>query len=126
MAIKCTECGASIQEDSKFCKYCGAKIEENIQRIEIKIDDTADIKRTEYEEQESKLRQKQMKLDLRRDKRRPYITAAKILCVILPLVGTFVFIYTERFILSMFCLLAFAVNVLVWKLIAESNSRRRR
>ena len=126
MAIKCTECGASIQDDSKFCKYCGAKIEENIQRIEIKIDDTADIKRTEYEEQESKLRQKQMKLDLHRDKRRPYITAAKILCIILPLAGVFIFLYTEHFILSMFCLLAFAVNVLIWKLIAESNSRRRR
>ena len=27
MAVKCTECGASIQDDSKFCKYCGASVE---------------------------------------------------------------------------------------------------
>ena len=39
MAIKCTECGASIQDDSKFCKYCGAKLPE-----EAKID----IKKREY------------------------------------------------------------------------------
>ena len=39
MAIKCTECGASIQDDSRFCKYCGAKLPE-----EAKID----IKKREY------------------------------------------------------------------------------
>lgn len=39
MAIKCTECGASIQDDSKFCQYCGAKLPE-----EAKID----IKKREY------------------------------------------------------------------------------
>lgn len=33
MAVKCTECGASIQDDSKFCNYCGAKLPE-----EAKID----------------------------------------------------------------------------------------
>ena len=33
MAVKCTECGASIQDDSKFCKYCGAKIlDENLKK----------------------------------------------------------------------------------------------
>lgn len=39
MAVKCTECGASIQDDSRFCKYCGAKVPE-----EAKID----IKKREY------------------------------------------------------------------------------
>ena len=39
MAIKCTECGASIQDDSKFCSYCGAKVPE-----EAKID----VKKREY------------------------------------------------------------------------------
>ena len=35
MAIKCTECGASVQDDSKFCNYCGAKIPEEA-KIDIK------------------------------------------------------------------------------------------
>ena len=39
MAVKCTECGAAIQDDSKFCKYCGAKVPE-----EAKID----VKKREY------------------------------------------------------------------------------
>lgn len=66
MAVKCTECGASIQDDSKFCKYCGAKIlDENLKKIEVKIDNTAEIKRAGYEEQESLLRQKMMKRELR-------------------------------------------------------------
>ena len=39
MAVKCTECGASIQNDSKFCSYCGAKIPE-----EAKVD----VKKREY------------------------------------------------------------------------------
>lgn len=66
MAVKCTECGASIQDDSKFCRYCGAKIlDENLKKIEVKIDNTAEIKRATYEEQESLLRQKKMKRELR-------------------------------------------------------------
>ena len=66
MAVKCTECGASIQDDSKFCKYCGAKIVmEDLKRIEVKIDNTAEIKRADYEEKESELRQKMIKRELR-------------------------------------------------------------
>lgn len=65
MTVKCTECGASIQDDSKFCKYCGAKIvQEDLKRIEVKIDNTAEIKRADYEEKESELRQKMMAREL--------------------------------------------------------------
>lgn len=28
MATKCTECGAAIKDDSRFCSYCGAKLPE--------------------------------------------------------------------------------------------------
>lgn len=35
MAMKCTECGASIQDDSRFCNYCGAKLPEGA-KIDIK------------------------------------------------------------------------------------------
>ena len=66
MAVKCTECGASIQDDSKFCKYCGAKVvQEDLKRVEVKIDNTAEIKRAGYEEKESELRQKMMGRELR-------------------------------------------------------------
>lgn len=66
MAVKCTECGASIQDDSKFCKYCGAKIVlDQTKKIEVKIDNTAEVRRASYEEEESKIRQKAMKRELR-------------------------------------------------------------
>lgn len=85
MAVKCTECGASIQDDSKFCKYCGAKIvDENLKRVEVKIDNTAEIKRAEYEEKESRLRQKKMERELRKEKLKPYVVTAKFLSVIVP------------------------------------------
>lgn len=87
MAVKCTECGASIQDDSKFCKYCGAKIvPDQTKKIEVKIDNTAEIRRAEYEEKESKLRQIKMERELRKEKRKPYIIAFKILTVVIPFV----------------------------------------
>lgn len=86
MAVKCTECGASIQDDSKFCKYCGAKVvAEDLKRVEVKIDNTAEIKRAEYEERESRLRQIKMERELRKEKRKPYIVIAKILSILLPI-----------------------------------------
>lgn len=85
MAVKCTECGASIQDDSKFCRYCGAKIiADDLKRVEVKIDNTAEIKRADYEEQESKLRQEKMRRELRKEKRRPYVILAKVLSILLP------------------------------------------
>lgn len=90
MAVKCTECGASVQDDSKFCKYCGAKINlDNVKKIEVKIDNTAEIRRAEYEEKESKLRQIKMERELRKEKRKPYIIALKILTVVIPFVISF-------------------------------------
>lgn len=54
MSFKCPDCGASITDDSKFCKYCGAKIDDGTKRIEVKIDkhieDAAEMKRASYEE----------------------------------------------------------------------------
>lgn len=92
MAVKCTECGASIQDDSKFCKYCGAKIvDENLKRVEVKIDNTAEIKRAEYEEKESQLRQKKMERELKKEKLKPYIIAAKVLSVVVPFGCCFLF-----------------------------------
>lgn len=90
MAVKCTECGASIQDDSKFCRYCGAKIiVDDLKRVEVKIDNTAEIKRADYEEQESLLRQEKMKRELKKEKRKPYVILAKVLSILIPLAISF-------------------------------------
>ena len=69
MAIKCAECGAALKNNSKFCSYCGAKIDDNVKRIEVnvnkRIEDVAEMKRADYETEESKIRQKGMNRDLR-------------------------------------------------------------
>ena len=72
MSIKCSNCGASITDDSKFCKYCGEKIDDGVKRIEVKVDkrieDVAEVRRAEYEEKESMLRQKKMERELKKEK----------------------------------------------------------
>lgn len=60
----CSQCGAPVTSDSKFCSHCGAKIQDDVIRKHIQIDNTAEIKRAEYETQESQVRQKQMKSGL--------------------------------------------------------------
>lgn len=39
--VKCVQCGASIEDGSKFCKFCGTKVPDDAFRAEIKIDDPA-------------------------------------------------------------------------------------
>ena len=59
--MNCPNCGAAVKEGS-FCNYCGAKLIADPRRVEIKIDqrieDIAELKRAEYEEQESRIRQR--------------------------------------------------------------------
>lgn len=82
--MKCPQCGANIEFDSKFCKYCGATMPDTTQRIEVKIEDAAEIKRAGYEEQESLLRQEQMKRQMKKEKMKPWIVVLKIASVIVP------------------------------------------
>ena len=35
MEIKCPNCGAGIDADGKFCKYCGNKLPDGAQKIEV-------------------------------------------------------------------------------------------
>ena len=35
MSFKCPDCGASLTDDSRFCKYCGSKIDDGVKRIEV-------------------------------------------------------------------------------------------
>ena len=46
MEIKCPNCGAGIDSDGKFCKYCGTKLPDNTQKFEIngKLDHTVNGK----------------------------------------------------------------------------------
>lgn len=62
--VVCSQCGAPVTSNSKFCSHCGAKIPDDVFRAEIRIDNTAEIQRAQYETEESKFRQKQMKSDM--------------------------------------------------------------
>lgn len=84
MAVNCPNCGSAIKDNGKFCSYCGAKLPDDTKRVEVKIDNVAEVKRAEYEEKESRLRQKRMERDLKREKRKPYFTLAKILSIVIP------------------------------------------
>lgn len=99
MAVKCTECGASIQDDSKFCKYCGAKIPEeakiDVKKREFKIETVnhAKIRREELKAQkqealakaEVERLEKLKQLEAQRDKsmKRMYIMFGVIFVFIL-------------------------------------------
>ena len=88
MAIKCSECGAALKNNSKFCSYCGAKIDDNVKRIEVnvnkRIEDVAEMKRADYETEESKIRQKGMNRDLRsRIVRRWACLIVLVICILM-------------------------------------------
>lgn len=61
--MNCPSCGAVIKE-GKFCNYCGAKLPDDVKRSEVVvrkyIEDAAEIKRADYESEESKLRRMEM------------------------------------------------------------------
>lgn len=60
----CSQCGAPIMSDSKFCSHCGAKIDNGVERKEIVIDNKAEVMRAGYETKESDVRQKKEKIEL--------------------------------------------------------------
>lgn len=69
---RCPACGAYITTEGRFCSHCGAKIDDGVQRSEIRIDqhiqNDAEVRRAQYEEQESQLRQQQIKGEIRSKK----------------------------------------------------------
>jgi len=85
--FKCPDCGATLTDDSRFCKYCGAKIDDGVKRVEVKIDkrieDVADVRRVSYEERESDLRVKQMQQQLKAKKaKRIMMLSVFIVCAV--------------------------------------------
>lgn len=71
----CPQCGSPVTSEGKFCSYCGARIPDDVFRAEIRIDNTAEIQRAQYETEESKLRQKQTEREFKARKVR-WILAA--------------------------------------------------
>ena len=65
--MNCPSCGAAIQ-DGKFCKYCGAKLPDDTKRMEVRIENLAEMKRADYETEESKLRQREAEAEFKRRK----------------------------------------------------------
>lgn len=94
MSFKCPDCGASLTDDSRFCKYCGAKIDDGVKRSEIKIDiskrveDVAEIKRAEREERESLRRERKEKAQtIGKWIRRGFLIALFLASLIMLLIG---------------------------------------
>lgn len=54
--IKCSQCGASLGDGSRFCNFCGTKVPDNVFRAEVRIEDAAKIREAELEhERQGKL-----------------------------------------------------------------------
>lgn len=83
--MKCPSCGSPVKE-GRFCNYCGAKLPDDTQRIEIRntVEDVAEIKRIERERVESE-RKEEERLKARSTKRKACI----VLTVVLVLVSAY-------------------------------------
>ena len=70
--MKCPDCGAPITDESRFCSHCGAKLDDGVKRTEIninkRIEDVAEIKRADYEEAESRIRQRKEEAKVKQNK----------------------------------------------------------
>lgn len=90
MSFKCPDCGASLTDDSRFCKYCGAKIDDGVKRSEIKIDinkrveDVAELKRAEYEERESAMRVERMQREATQQKAKRIVSLVLLIILGVP------------------------------------------
>ena len=79
MSIRCTNCGAAVTEDSKFCKYCGAKLEEdNIQKIEIDGNIKQNITHRFAFSSEARLKKIEAKAELEKERLRQQTLQAEI------------------------------------------------
>ena len=70
MATKCSNCGASVMDNSRFCNYCGAKIEDNTQHIEVSGKIDQNVTHRFAFNTESRLRKIEAKKELEAEKAR--------------------------------------------------------
>ena len=85
--MKCPNCGAEVKE-GKFCNYCGASLPDNTKRFEVninkRVEDVAEMKRADYETEESRLRQKQ---ELRKYRARSTRRIAILIVLAISIIG---------------------------------------
>lgn len=85
--MNCPSCGAAVQ-DGKFCKYCGAKLPDDTKRVEVHIENVAEMKRADYETKESKLRQREMEAEFRSRKvKRASSLVLLFICMLISFLG---------------------------------------
>ncbi len=70
--IKCAQCGAPIDEEANFCKYCGTKVPEMIQKSEVK----ASVKLTHINQE--RIRRAELEHDLEVKKMQQELEAKRI------------------------------------------------
>ena len=89
--MNCPNCGAVVKE-GKFCNYCGAKLPDDTKRVEVniskRIEDVAEMRRADYETDESKLKQRQMKAEFTSRKvRRWTCLILLVVCAVMFIIG---------------------------------------
>lgn len=93
--MKCPSCGSPVKE-GRFCNYCGAKLPDDTTRVEVnvnqRIEDVAEMKRADYETEESKLRQKQ---ELRKYKAHSTRRIAILVLLAISVIGAIIGIVTN-------------------------------
>lgn len=95
--VRCAGCGAAIEQGMKFCSHCGMQIPDDTFRAEIRIDDSAEIQRVQYETEESRLRQKQAQQEFRVRKVRWIIAVVLAMIAIISFaLGATVFNHTDK------------------------------
>ena len=52
--VKCVQCGASIDDGARFCKFCGTSVPDNTFRAEIVVEDRTKSKQIELEKERNK------------------------------------------------------------------------
>jgi len=99
MSVKCAECGASVQDDSKFCRYCGAKLPEEakmdtknrnfrfetinhakIRREELKAEKAEAIEKARIERLE---KEKELEIERRKSARNSFIILGVVFFILL-------------------------------------------
>ena len=103
MAIKCTQCGAALTDsDSKFCKYCGAKLpeepKEDKKRREFRFEFNSEgsVRKAEIKkEQEAQRMQYALEMQRRQEEARKRNNK-----MILILIGVAIFFFLFAFLAS--------------------------
>lgn len=73
MSFKCPDCGASLTDDSRFCKYCGSKIDDGVKRIEVSGKVDHDVTHRFLFNSEARMKKIEAKKELEEEKLRQQV-----------------------------------------------------